>query len=131
MKKAIGYLLVGWYLFFSNTFVSTISAAGFQPDFCNPPENTQIRTAIGCIETTPQGLLQKLFTLSLGIAGGIAFLMIILGAMQIQTSSGNPERVNQGREIVEGAITGLLLIIFAVFILRIIGVDILGIPGFQ
>ncbi len=130
MKKSIGYLLAV-IVFFSSSFIAPAFAASFKPDYCNPPQNTQIRTAIGCIDTTPQGVIQKLFTLSLGIAGGIAFLMIILGALQIQASSGNPERVNQGREIVEGAITGLLLIVFAIFILRIIGVDILAIPGFS
>lgn len=91
MNKIIGYLLTGWVLFFASGILSPALAASFQPDFCNPPDNTQIRTALGCIDTTPTGLMQKLLQLSLGIAGGIAFLMIILGAMQIQTSSGNPE----------------------------------------
>jgi hypothetical protein len=88
-------------------------------------------TAIGCVDTTPVGLMKKLLTFSLGIAGGIAFLMILLGGLQIQTSAGNPERMNAGREIIEGAVIGLLLIIMSVFILRVIGVDILGIPGFK
>lgn len=130
MRKVIGYLSIGYALLFSHIFVHPLFAQGFQIIYCNP-EHTQLKTALGCIETTPAGIIQKLFGLSLGIAGGIAFLMIILGAMQIQTSAGNPERVNQGKEIVEGAITGLLLIIFAVFILRIIGVNLLGIPGFS
>ncbi len=105
-------------------------ARGFAIIFCNP-EQTKIQTAIGCIETSTNKLTSQIVSISLGIAGGVAFLMILLGALQIQTSAGNPERINQGKEIIEGAIVGLLLIIFSVFILKVIGVDILKIPGFE
>ena len=129
MRKIIGYFSILMWFFFSFG-VSPAFAANFQPEYC-PGSTTQLKTALGCIDTTPTGLAQKVFTLALGIAGGIAFLMILLGALQIQASAGNPERVNGGREIIEGAITGLLLIIFSIFILKLIGVNILGIPGFN
>jgi hypothetical protein len=130
MRKAIGYFTLGCMFFFSQLFVHPLFAQGFDIVYCNT-QRTQIKTALGCIETTPGGFIQKIVEMSIGIAGGVALLMIILGAMQIQTSAGNPERVNQGKEIVEGAVTGLLLIIFAIFILRLIGVNLLGIPGFS
>ncbi len=90
-----------------------------------------IETGIGCIPSNPAALFKTLLTIAIGIAGGIAFLLIILGGMRILTSSGNPESMNEGREIVTSAITGLLLIIFSIFLLRLIGVDILAIPGFS
>ncbi|MBI3956059.1 hypothetical protein HY339_02290 [Candidatus Gottesmanbacteria bacterium] len=71
-----------------------------------------------------------LLNFGIGIAGGIAFLLIIFGGFQILTSAGNPERLNAGKELISSAITGLLMIVFSVFLLRIIGVDILGIPSF-
>jgi hypothetical protein len=45
------------------------------------------------------------------------------------SSAGNPERLTGGKEIITSAIAGLLLIIFSTIILKIIGVDILKIPG--
>jgi hypothetical protein len=87
-------------------------------------------TAIGCIETNPGNMLGSILGLGIGVAGGIAFLLILFGGLQIMTSAGNPEQMNAGRELISSAITGLLLIIFAVFLLRFIGYDIIGIPGF-
>lgn len=89
-------------------------------------------TAIGCLETeNPSAFIGTLLTFGIGIAGGIAFLLILLGGFQMMTAAGNPEQLNAGKELVGSAITGLLLIVFSVFILRVIGVDILGIPGFE
>jgi len=128
MKKIIGYLFLSAALL---CITPPIFAQGFEIEFCNPPNNTAIQTSLGCIDTTPNGIAQNVFRIALGLGGGIAFLLIILGAIQIQTSTGNPEQLNSGREIIQGAIAGLLLIIFSVFILKFIGVDILGIPGFH
>ena len=88
-------------------------------------------TAIGCIKTDISGFFSTLLTFGISIAGGIAFLLILLGGFQILTSAGNPEQLNAGKELVGSAITGLLLIIFSVFFLKIIGVDILGLPGWR
>ena len=65
----------------------------------------------------------------LGLEGGIAFLLIVFSGFQIATASGSPERIQEGRELMTSAISGLIMIVFAVFILRVIGVDILRIPG--
>ena len=62
----------------------------------------------------------------LGLGGGIAFLMMIIGAGFVLTSRGNPEAVNRGKEVFTGAIVGLLMMIFSTFLLELIGVDILG-----
>lgn len=88
-------------------------------------------TALGCIQTSPQGFVQDFLGLAIGIGGGIAFLLILFGGFQMMTSAGNPEHLNAGRELVTAALSGLLLIIFSVFLLRIIGYDILRIPGFK
>ncbi len=87
-----------------------------------------IDTAIGCI---PYGDTNKFIAFilkwAIGVGGGIAFILILVGGFQIITSSGNPERLKAGRELLTSALAGLILLVFSVFILRIIGVDILGI----
>ena len=49
----------------------------------------------------------------------------------MQTSQGNPEKLKKAQEMLTSCIMGLMLIIFSVLILRLIGVDILKIPGFN
>jgi len=90
-----------------------------------------IDTAIGCIpiENT-NSLIGFILRWAVGIGGGIAFLLIVFAGFQIMTSAGNPERLQAGRELLTSAIAGLILLIFSVFILRIIGIDILKLPGF-
>ncbi len=88
-----------------------------------------IPTPFGCIKTKPQDFITSILKIAMGLAGGIAFLMIIYGGLVIMMSSGNPEKLNGGKEIITSAISGLLLIVFSVVILKIIGVDIFKIPG--
>lgn len=90
----------------------------------------QIDTAVGCIPYNDVNSFAAWFLKwAIGIAGGIAFLMIIFSGFQIMTSSNNPQQLQTGRELLTAAVSGLILIIFSAFLLKLIGVDILGIPG--
>lgn len=90
----------------------------------------QIDTAIGCIPFRDANSFVAWFLRwAIGIAGGIAFLLIIFSGFQIMTASNNPQQLQTGRELLTGAVSGLILIIFSAFLLKLIGVDILGIPG--
>lgn len=93
------------------------------------PSDACIETAIGsvCGLDNPANFVSWFLKFALGFAGGIAFLLIIIGGFQILTSSGEPEKIKAGKELITSAITGLLLIVFSVFILRIIGVEVLKI----
>lgn len=91
----------------------------------------ELNTAIGCIPITDQNLfIGFILKWAIGIGGGIAFVMILISTFQIMTSQGNPERLKAGQELLVSAISGLVLLIFSVFILELIGVKILCIPGF-
>lgn len=91
---------------------------------------TGVNTALGCVKTDPEQFVGWFLGLAISIGGGIAFLLILWGAFQIITSSGVPEKLTSGREIIVSAISGLLMIVFSILILELIGVDILQIPGF-
>jgi hypothetical protein len=129
MKNIIGCIITTWLFLFGTVCTMPAYAKDFAPTYCE--NETGIATAIGCIPATSSGIANKLLGLSIGIGGGIAFLLILIGALQIQISTGNPDRIHQGREIIQGAIIGLLMIVCSVYILRVIGMDILAIPGFQ
>jgi len=97
--------------------------------FC-PGGTTHINTALGCIPTdTSENFISWLLPNMIKIVGGIAFLLMLYGGFIIITSSGNPEKVKAGQETITSAITGLIFAIFSLFLLRLIGVDILRIPG--
>jgi hypothetical protein len=96
--------------------------------FCS--DKKSINTAIGCIPIHDTNeFIGFILRWAIGIGGGIAFLLIVFAGFQIMTSAGNPERLQAGRELLTSAIAGLILLVFSVFILRIIGVDILKLPG--
>ena len=87
-------------------------------------------TSIGCIPLKLETFITKyVFNIGIGIAGGLALLCIIYSAFRMQTSLGNPEAIKKAQENLTACITGLIIIIFSVLILKIIGVDILRIPG--
>jgi len=90
-----------------------------------------IKTALGCIPYDPGPLVTWIFNLAIFVGGGIAFLIMGVGAFLFITSQGNPEQIQKGKEIMVSAGAGLLFMIFAIFLLRLIGVDILRIPGFE
>lgn len=86
-------------------------------------------TALGCIPTSPEGFTGAFLKIAIGIGGGLALLLMIYGAFLMATSAGNPETAQKGKQVFGGAIMGLLFIIFSVVLLRIIGIEILKIPG--
>lgn len=89
-----------------------------------------IWSAIGCLPTDFTVLLKNyVFKIGVGAAGGMAFIYFLYGAFIILTSSGNAEKMEEAKQIITSALAGLILIIFSVFLLRVIGIDILQIPG--
>lgn len=81
-----------------------------------------VYTAIGCIDTTPIGLIQVLIRIAYGVMGGVALVLLIATGLAYQ--SGNEERIRQAREQFLAVIAGVALLTFSVLILSIIGVNI-------
>jgi len=86
-------------------------------------------TVIGCLSIEPTGFSAAILRFAIGIGGGIAFLMMVAGAFTVITSAGDPEKLKKGKSMLTKAAIGLLVIIFAIFILRVIGQELIGLPG--
>jgi len=90
-----------------------------------------VNTAIGCIPTDDSNdLASFLLRWGLGIGGGIGLVLIAASGIIITLSGGNPDRLQNGKNLLTAAIVGLSLIIFSAFTLQLVGVDILKLPGF-
>ena len=123
---------------------STLDAGGTIPErqfsLCQAANNSTtcttcltnggIWTAIGCLPTDPQELLPLILRIAVGIAGGTSLLIMLYGSLIVTVSAGNPDQLQNGRDIITNAIYGLLMVLFSVVILQIVGVEILQIPGF-
>lgn len=90
--------------------------------------DTGINTAFGCIPYDASGMVAKLLQILFGVAGGIAFLLMVYGFILVATSSGDEKKLQGAKETITSAITGLLISIFALFLFRLIVINILQIP---
>jgi hypothetical protein len=88
-----------------------------------------VNTALGCVPVRVDQFIAWLLPYMFGIAGGISFLLMVYGFILMTVSSGDPKAVQGAQETISSAIMGLLVSIFAIFILRLITVGILKIPG--
>ena len=95
--------------------------------FC--ADGVSVDTALGCIPIQMDKFITWLLPTLFGIGGGIAFLLMIYGFILMTTSNGDPKVVQGAKETITSAVIGLLVCIFAIFILRLITIDILKIPG--
>ncbi|MCL5675954.1 MAG: hypothetical protein M1120_02405 [Patescibacteria group bacterium] len=92
-----------------------------------PVYGQRVPTALGNIPADPAGLAGWVLTSSIEVAGGIAFLLMAYGGFLFLTSAGDPNKLQEATDVIMSAIAGLLMIIFSVFLLRLIGYDILKI----
>lgn len=91
----------------------------------------RISTAIGCVPiTTRESFAVFFLQWVVGLSGGIAFLFIIFSAIKIMTAQGDPQKLSDGRELLTAAVSGLILIVLSVFLLNLVGYNILRLPEF-
>lgn len=109
--------------------ISVTAAAPFCSGFEANSDDPRVNTALGCVPVKIEDFAAWLLTFVFGIAGGIAFLLMVYGFILVSTTGGDPKKMQGAQETISSAITGLIVCIFAVFLLRLIAVDILKIPG--
>lgn len=61
--------------------------------------------------------LRPILSWMVGMAAGLAVLMIVIGGLQIILSGGNDSKIGEGKKRVTEAIYGLLLLVFSATIL--------------
>jgi len=112
------------------TFTDICEQAGPQESQClSCREKAGLWTAVGCVPIDATEMVLSLIRFLISIAGGIALLLILYGSFSISTSAGNPQKVDEGKQIITAAISGLLFIILSVLILHTIGVEIFRLPS--
>ncbi len=135
MKSKINRVITPIFLIiFSLMAVSPVHAVFVTPQgSCSDP--SQIETAIGCISTsvdTTSGqdtFFGSIIKIAVGLGGGLALVLMLYGVFIVTTSAGIPDKLKEGQEVITSAISGLLFIILSVFLLNLIGINILGLPG--
>lgn len=113
-------------------FQAATTKAFAQTDaYCNAGKG--INTALGCIsfDAVSGGFVSDLLAIFIGLGGGIALLLILYGVFIITTSAGIPDKLNSGKELVTSAVSGLLFVILAIFLMNLIGIRILALPGLE
>ncbi len=130
-KYDIKKIILGLFLFL------TIIGTSFTPilaQTCTPAggkADEGIDSAIGCIPVGETNLFMGwVLGWAVGVGGGIGFLLIVYSSFMLMTSQGDPARLKAGQELLTSAISGLIMLIFSVFILKFIGVDILRLDNF-
>ncbi|MFH1955328.1 MAG: carboxypeptidase-like regulatory domain-containing protein, partial [Patescibacteria group bacterium] len=130
-----------WTIPFSNLEVTgiTISAVGYQtvtlPGQCTGTVQLTSTGVPGPGPTpiplpnavVPENLMHNIQLLAIALGAIIAVIRIILGALQIAGGGDNPLALEAGRDMITSSILGLLVILFAVTLLRVIGSSVLGI----
>lgn len=114
--------------FFSGLFLLFLVTRSMAFAAC-PPGETDID--IMCIPNTTAGFVSGMYSVGLGLIGGVSLLYIILGGYYILTSQGDASRLVTGRSYITYAVIGLLLAIFGYMFITVIAVDIIRIPGFN
>jgi hypothetical protein len=105
---------------------TTSTVKGSFPQTCGDG----IQTALGCLPFTRDAFVSTLLSFIVGVSGGIALVIMLIGTFQIMTAAGDAKKVGKGRELFVAALTGLLFLIFSVSLLRIIAGNIIKLPGF-
>jgi hypothetical protein len=92
-------------------------------------KSESIWTGLGCIPTNLSGIVKSIFSVFSGIIGGIIFLCIIGNGIKIMMAAGNQETIKKAQEALTACIVGFLVLTFSILFLKIVGVDILRLPG--
>lgn len=71
-------------------------------------------------------IIGRVINAVLGIIGSLALLMFVYGGITWMTSSGSPEKIKKGRDIIIWSVIGLAIIFFSYALVNFVIFDIIG-----
>ena len=122
-------ILAAFVLITSFSGAGKVLALGNYCGVSQMSDDPEVDTAFGCVPVKIDKFVTWFLPYLFGISGGISFLLMVYGFIMMTASAGDPKAVAGAQETVTSAITGLLVSVFALFLLRLIVVGILKIPG--
>lgn len=90
---------------------------------------TCIYSSLGCIDTTLNGVITTIMRMGIGVIGAVGILRIMQAAILRQ--SADPKDVQESWEIIMSVVLGTVVLLASSLILRVIGIDLLGILPFD
>ncbi len=122
-------LLAGFFIFSFNV----VLADGLLPDKESAPATGSACTSDNCGNYTLNDMMQVFVNVSewiLGIVGSLALLMFIYGGVMFLISGGSAEKVTQAKQIIAGAVIGLVIVftsyIIITFAAQALGIEVTG-----
>jgi len=92
-------------------------------------DGVSVDTALGCVPIELDKFIAWFLPVLFGVGGTIAFLLMVYGFILMTMSNGDPKAIQGAKETITSALIGLLISIFAIFIFRLVALNILKIPG--
>lgn len=118
-------------VFKDGTSIGGGGALSNDPVGCNTngtagPPYDGVLTAIGCIPTEAGELSNWAVLFGMIIGSILSVAKIVQGSIMVMMSSGNPDKLQEGRSIITAALVGLVVILSSVVLLAALGMDVLG-----
>jgi hypothetical protein len=90
---------------------------------------TCVYSSLGCIDTTMNGVITTIMRIGIGILGAVGIFRIMQAAVLRQ--SADPKDIQESWDIIISVIMGTIVLLGSMVILRVIGINILGILPFD
>ncbi len=107
IQQVIGFFVS---LFFISLPVSAAGDYGLSETGANLPQNADL-----------PGMIGKVLGTVLGFTGTIFFVLVVYAGLMWMTAAGNEERIKKAKQILIGALIGLVIILSAYAITQFIG----------
>jgi len=92
---------------------------------CLKGHASRVYSSLGCIDTEQNALIIRIMQIGIGIVGGIGIFRLMQAALLRQTA--DPAKIQESWDIISSVIIGLIILLGSIVILRVIGINVLGI----